>query len=60
MFICQSGRVVEPHEFVNATPPIVLLNVGETKLDSKTGKITTPSVKQLPFMLLIGKQRQVI
>ena len=57
MFVCASDRVVEPHKFVNKSPPIVLVNVGQFELDIKNNKASAPSVKHLPYVLLIGKQR---
>ncbi|CAF4120533.1 unnamed protein product, partial [Rotaria sordida] len=57
MFICESGRVVEPHKFVNNVPPILLLNVGQVKIDVEKNKAVAPSVKHLPFIIFIGKQR---
>ncbi|CAF3910793.1 unnamed protein product [Rotaria sp. Silwood1] len=57
MFICESGRVVEPHEFVNNVPPILLLNVGQVQIDVEKNKAVAPSVKHLPFIIFIGKQR---
>lgn len=57
MFICDSGRVVEPHRFINRSPPILLLNVGKVKFNIERNESVAPSVKDLPFLLLVGKQQ---
>lgn len=56
MFICQSGRLVKPNYFVNALPPILLLNIGKVKFDVEKNEFVSPSVKDLPFLLFIDKQ----
>jgi hypothetical protein len=56
MYICDSDRFTEINEFIK-TPPIVLMNVGQVKIDIKTNTATTPAVKHLPFVLVFGKER---
>ncbi|CAF3954658.1 unnamed protein product [Rotaria magnacalcarata] len=57
MFICDSGRVAEPHQFVYKSPPVLLLNVGQIKFDIGKNETIVPTVKHLPFLIIIGKQR---
>ncbi|CAF4883505.1 unnamed protein product [Rotaria socialis] len=56
MFICESGRVAEPHQFVYKSPPVLLLNVGQIKFDIGKNETIVPTVKHLPFLIIIGKQ----
>jgi hypothetical protein len=56
MYICDSDRFTEINEFIKI-PPIVLMNVGKVKIDIKTNTGTTPAVKNLPYVLVFGKER---
>lgn len=57
MFICDSDRTVEPHQFVDKSPPILLLNVGQIKFDMNKNEEIVPTVKHLPFTIVVGKKQ---
>jgi hypothetical protein len=56
MYICDCDRFTKINKFIK-TPPIVLINVGQVKIDVKANKGTIPAVKHLPFVLVFGKER---
>ena len=57
MFICNCHRIAESNQFVHESPPIVLLNVGQSVISIEKNKTVATLVKDLPHVLIIGKQR---
>ncbi|CAF1545399.1 unnamed protein product [Adineta ricciae] len=57
MFICDSKRIAEPSRFVYKPPPIVLLNVGQSVINTDKNQTVETLVKDLPYVIIIGKQR---